>query len=122
MLYGAPLAAMADVAADETITMSPRGRVRIDGRARRHTWCGPSAWVATTRCSSSGSVSATLLPRDAIAPLLTTMSMNPKSATTCSTIARTCSASSTLAWYAFASPPAATMAATVSSAAAASRR
>ena len=42
--------------------MSPRGRVRIDGSTSRQRWCGPSAWVAMTRASSAGSVSATALP------------------------------------------------------------
>ncbi len=34
----APLPAWCEVATDDTITMSPRGRVRMDGRTNRHRW------------------------------------------------------------------------------------
>ena len=98
MLYGAPFPALWEVATDETITMSPRGRVRMEGRTSRQRWWGPMAWVPRTRTTSVGSVSATALPRLAMPPLLTRRSMGPRSATTASTIRASCSASSMLAW------------------------
>jgi len=48
--------------------------------------------------------------------------MYPKSAMTCSTIARSCSKSSTEAMYIFARPPIRSISATVSRAASSSRR
>lgn len=110
------------VLVDETIRMSPRSSVRIDGSTAWLTWCGPKAWTRTTRSSSAGSVSATVRPAEATPALFTAMPIGPSSATTRSTIPRTASTSSTEAGTAMATPPAALMAATVSSAAAASRR
>jgi hypothetical protein len=80
------------------------------------------AWMPTTRATSAGSVSATAWPRLATPPLLTRRSIAPRSETTDSTMCASCSASSTLAWYARAMPPAAAIAATVESAASWSRR
>ena len=126
MLYGAPLAPIDDVATDEIITMSPRpcwaARARRWGIATRDRWCGPNAWVVTTRIISSGSVSATARPRDAMPALHTRVSSPPRSDTTASTIAAHAAGSSTDASYARATPPAASIAATVSSAASRSRR
>ena len=56
------------------------------------------AWVARTRVTSPGSVSATDRPRDAMPALFTRMSTKPKSARTASTMAASCAASSTDAW------------------------
>ena len=75
------------VAAEDTITMSPLGRVRIDGRTSRLKWCGPMAWVPIRRATSVGSVSDTGNPRDAIPALHTRTSTNPKSASTAETMA-----------------------------------
>ena len=58
-------------------------------------WCAPNACAATTRIISAGSVSATVLPFDAMPALHTRMSTGPKSATTASTIAAHASASVT---------------------------
>ena len=73
----------------EIITMSPRGRVRIDGSAARQATWAPTAWVRSRRSTSSTSVSATDRPRLAIPALFTRMSTKPKSATADATIAST---------------------------------
>jgi len=109
------------VTTDEMNTMSPRPRVRIEGSTWRHSWCGPSACVATTRWSSSASVSATALPREAMPALQTRMSMPSNAAATSWARRSQSTGSATEPWNIAARPPLASMPATVSRAASASR-
>ena len=54
MLYGALFAAMCNVAADEIITMSPRGFVRIAGITSFDSDHAPNTCVSNSRCDLGG--------------------------------------------------------------------
>ena len=84
MLYGAPLARMCATSLDEIITMCPRPRWRICGSRCWHRRAALKVWVIISRCSSDGSVSATVFPRLATPALWTMMSTKPNAATAAS--------------------------------------
>jgi hypothetical protein len=99
-MYGAPPGMTRTAFTLEISTTSPRSSRRICGSSAWHSQNGPYASVRTTRSSSSGSVSTTVLPRLAMPALQTSTSTRPKSASTASASPAHPSRSATEAWYA----------------------
>ena len=64
--------------------MCPRPRSRICGSSCWHSRAALKVWVIISRCSSAGSVSATVFPRLATPALWTMMSTKPNAASAAS--------------------------------------